>query len=401
MAYRVPQASAHPARPDHRCAPRSAARHNTQNNVLARNVLIAGASLGAVSLISAGLLLFGAQGPVASPFASSDAHSALKVALVDAAAPVVAQRDPRAAVLTSEALMTFAARTDTHDSVSRDTTVRDKTPSRRYEVASAGPDGGFDAAPAAAPKPLPIRLPMARPAQRDAVLASIPFPIPAPREHTTHQVLAYADTADTLTTGSLGVREISEPAHKVAVVPVVRVPLKPARPLTPHEKLFGTAGTPIVRLASLTPNDNLHLDMRDASPGELPHAPYDNRTAVYVISARKVYMPDGREFEAHSGLGDKMDDPRFVNVRMRGATPPHVYDLTLRESLFHGVEAIRMTPLGGDGAIFGRDGILAHTYMLGPNGQSNGCVSFRDYDAFLHAFKQGKVDRLAVIGKLD
>src|SRR4029077_19314868 len=89
--------------------------------------------------------------------------------------------------------------------------------------------------------------------------------------------------------------------------------------------------------------------------------------------------------------------PRFVQVRMRGATPPHVYDLTMRERLFHGVEAIRMTPLGGDEAIFGRDGILAHTYMLGPNGQSNGCVSFKDYDAFLEAFLRGEIDRLVVV----
>ena len=36
--------------------------------------------------------------------------------------------------------------------------------------------------------------------------------------------------------------------------------------------------------------------------------------------------------------------------------------------------------------MFGRDGILAHSYMLGPNGQSNGCLSFRDYPKFLRAF---------------
>jgi hypothetical protein len=112
-------------------------------------------------------------------------------------------------------------------------------------------------------------------------------------------------------------------------------------------------------------------------------------------------MPDGTVLEAHSGLGDKMDDPRFASVRMRGVTPPHVYDLKLRESLFHGVEAIRMLPMGGEDAIFGRDGILAHTYMLGPSGQSNGCVSFKDYDTFLDAFKAGKVNRLAVISRLD
>jgi hypothetical protein len=38
--------------------------------------------------------------------------------------------------------------------------------------------------------------------------------------------------------------------------------------------------------------------------------------------------------------------------------------------------------------------------MLGPNGQSNGCVSFRNYSRFLHAFKRGEVDRLVVVSRL-
>jgi hypothetical protein len=85
---------------------------------------------------------------------------------------------------------------------------------------------------------------------------------------------------------------------------------------------------------------------------------------------------------------------------MRGATPPHVYDLQPREELFHGVQALRMTPVG-DGDIFGRAGILAHPYMLGPNGDSNGCVSVKDYDAFLKAYQDGQIKRLAVVAKLD
>ena len=35
-------------------------------------------------------------------------------------------------------------------------------------------------------------------------------------------------------------------------------------------------------------------------------------TAVYDISARVVYLPDGERLEAHSGLGDKLDDPRYA-----------------------------------------------------------------------------------------
>ena len=38
--------------------------------------------------------------------------------------------------------------------------------------------------------------------------------------------------------------------------------------------------------------------------------------------------------------------------------------------------------------------------MMGDNGDSNGCVSIKDYDAFLKAFQEGKVTRLAVVSKL-
>jgi Protein of unknown function (DUF2778) len=125
----------------------------------------------------------------------------------------------------------------------------------------------------------------------------------------------------------------------------------------------------------------------------------DSRTAIYDITARTVYMPDGRRLEAHSGLDRRMDDPRYVHVRREGPTPPNVYNLSLRENLFHGVRAIRLTPVG-DGKMYGRDGILAHSYMLGPNGQSNGCVSFSDYPAFLNAFLRGEVTRLVVVERL-
>ena len=129
--------------------------------------------------------------------------------------------------------------------------------------------------------------------------------------------------------------------------------------------------------------------------------PYDRQTAVYDISAKTVYLPDGTKLEAHSGLGDKMDDVRSAPVRMRGVTPPHIYELSPREALFHGVPALRLNPIGGDDKIFGRDGLLAHTYMLGGNGQSNGCVSFKDYYAFLNAYKNQGIRKLAVVTKVE
>jgi Protein of unknown function (DUF2778) len=124
-----------------------------------------------------------------------------------------------------------------------------------------------------------------------------------------------------------------------------------------------------------------------------------SRTAIYDITARTVYLPNGRRLEAHSGLGDHMDDPRYVNARGTGPTPPNVYELKLRETLFHGVRAIRLVP-SDSSKMYGRDGILAHSYLLGPNGQSNGCVSFSDYPAFLDAFQRGDVNRLVVVERL-
>src|SRR4029453_19385646 len=88
-----------------------------------------------------------------------------------------------------------------------------------------------------------------------------------------------------------------------------------------------------------------------------------------------------------------MDDSRDVHVKRQGPTPPNTYKLIMREEPFHGVRAIRLVPVG-DGKMFGRDGLLAHSYMLGPNGQSNGCVSFSDYPAFLDAYLKGEGDRL-------
>jgi hypothetical protein len=119
--------------------------------------------------------------------------------------------------------------------------------------------------------------------------------------------------------------------------------------------------------------------------------------AVYDIRNAVVYMPNGEKLEAHSGLGTMVDKPRYVDEKNRGPTPPNTYKLVLRERRFHGVEAIRLLPVDGNNK-YGRNGLLAHTYMLrGGLAQSNGCVVFKDYQRFLHAFKNGRVNRLVVV----
>lgn len=168
-----------------------------------------------------------------------------------------------------------------------------------------------------------------------------------------------------------------------------------------QEKLWGKPeqqnGGGLLAYASADANFTASVPQDPTKGGQ---APYDRTTAVYDISAKTVYLPDGSRLEAHSGLGDNLDNPRSENIRMRGVTPPHMYDLKPREALFHGVPALRLNPVGGSEAIHGRDGLLAHTFMLGPGGDSNGCVSFRDYYAFLDAYRNKGIRKLAVVARI-
>jgi hypothetical protein len=213
-------------------------------------------------------------------------------------------------------------------------------------------------------------------------LQVVPLPVPRPPEFR----LPKASEAPRVATGPAFRRSRS-----------AALPTAPADDRSFFEKLFGVRRSPGPALgyaaldggvASVAPTTRL-------LPAPTPDTGL--ATAVYDISARVVYMPDGTRLEAHSGLGDKIDDPRYVHVRMRGATPPGTYHLTERERLFHGVRALRLNPVGGSAAIYGRAGLLAHTYLLGPNGDSNGCVSFKDYDKFLQAYLRGDVKRLVVV----
>jgi Protein of unknown function (DUF2778) len=179
-------------------------------------------------------------------------------------------------------------------------------------------------------------------------------------------------------------------AGKAAASPGTRAPASRSAAKLPPATAAAPVPTPAptkkIRTADLSQDPNLHVDAT-------------NKTAIYDISAHAVYLPNGRRLEAHSGLGPHMDDIRYVNLKARGPTPPNVYQLTLREEIFHGVRAIRLNPVD-ETKMYGRDGILAHTYMLGPNGQSNGCISFADYNAFLNAYLHGEIDHIVVVEHL-
>ncbi|WP_439499776.1 DUF2778 domain-containing protein [Bosea sp. (in: a-proteobacteria)] len=262
-----------------------------------------------------------------------------------------------------------------------------------WQRAEPASPASVEPAPAAEPPAAPVVAAEAAPPalpEASRLVAGTPLPLPRPAE------LALPKAQDT---PRVAERRLSRRMQAVAAVQP-----KPEDNRSFFEKLFGAqpSSKPAPALAYAAPQD----DVVDQSRGRrlsptLPGATVSAQaTAIYDISARTVYMPNGDRLEAHSGLGDKMDDPRYVHVRMKGATPPHVYDLKEREALFHGVRAIRLHPVGGSGKIHGRAGLLAHTYLLGPRGDSNGCVSFKDYEKFLQAYLRGEVKRLVVVASM-
>ena len=72
----------------------------------------------------------------------------------------------------------------------------------------------------------------------------------------------------------------------------------------------------------------------------------EDGTAIYDSGAHAVVLPNGSVLESHSGLGPLLDDPASVAMKDRGALPPQTYKLSLREAPFHGVRALRLTPIG-------------------------------------------------------
>ena len=286
----------------------------------------------------------------------------------------------------------------------------------------SGPASGFGTAPDTEPQeidlaPMTERAPLIAPRPAASVVVpAAPVHVPMPRRRPKIHVSELTPPPVAAAPPAIEAPPVVAPPPVVAAAPppvaappapvitaeAEPVPLPPSRPriakFAPDETTTGS-----IPLVAVTPEPKLKLaSLPPPAEADSPASAVDHRTAVYDIESATVYMPNGRKLEAHSGLGHMMDDPspQYIRTRMRGPTPPNVYVLTEREQLFHGVRAIRLTPVD-ERKMYGRDGMLAHTYMLGPNGQSNGCVSFKNYDAFLHAFLNGEVKRLVVVPRLD
>lgn len=236
-------------------------------------------------------------------------------------------------------------------------------------------------------------------------LANIPTPAAAPVD----------DPAPTIATASIPQKPQEEQQEVASLVPDdsaenrfnlvmqdpnFEAPLPMARPegwpKPPAPPASAKNEAPKQALAYASPNvdnEEMGLPRRAAAPQ------MQAGVAIYDISAHTVYMPDGTRFEAHSGLGQYRDNPKYKNVKTKGPTPPNTYKLSMRESPFHGVPALRMTPQYPN-KMYGRDGILTHTYLRRRPGDSAGCVAFKDYYKFLKYYKRGEIHTMIVVESL-
>lgn len=363
------------------------------------------------------------EAPVAAEVAKpEDAPRAARIDwLPDGMNRVAVARSGRVAAPSGAAPL--MARLDTHPTGLREARVARST--RLALAEPALPKSLADALHAAAPE---TAAPDVAPSEVAApMLASVPTPVPAPETQT--EVAALTPTplvtlpADNVPLPMPAQRPVAALASKPEVAPAARenstvraaastdlpvrgptpAPRPAAKPATPSQPM-----SPRYQLAYASPDTvNEGSDDGGGFFGKLfgggKHSPHNvgAGVAVYSIKDATVYMPGGQKLEAHSGMGQMTDNPHYTKVRMHGPTPPNVYKLTMRERLFHGVEAVRMLPVNR-GAMHGRDGMLAHTYMLrGRPGQSNGCVVFKNYAKFLRAFKAGKITKMVVVPTLD
>lgn len=187
---------------------------------------------------------------------------------------------------------------------------------------------------------------------------------------------------------------IGRPAANAMALAMASSPAKPAKPAT-------RTTAPVLAeddeddapkaLAFARPENPMKSTAR-----AVPWPDRGTKIAVYDITNGVVHMPNGEKLEAHSGIGNMRDNPKYAHVKMRGPTPPGTYKLSMREKLFHGVAAIRLTPTDGV-APLGRTGLLAHSYLLRVRGDSHGCVAFAEYDRFLKAFQRGDITHMIIV----
>jgi len=87
---------------------------------------------------------------------------------------------------------------------------------------------------------------------------------------------------------------------------------QPTREKATDQSAIGRSPRKPAAASTLVTAEKKRVRTAELSQDSLPFA--DSHTAVYDIAAHTVYMPNGRRLEAHSGLGNLMDDPSLVRM---------------------------------------------------------------------------------------
>jgi hypothetical protein len=327
--------------------------------------------------------------------AAAVVQNALKVALADAAArPVINAAEIAAATDFMPRSQVASATPDVANEKPVDVALVGSTASLTESATAIPQPASTSSTPDVGPMEKAVGVALADAASPVADDGFMP-PVPSARPTAAGTSTQTTSVADNLSTEDPFNLVMANRVQSSDEDPLDSVPLPASRPRSPAEDRFRRPAEHVLAYAKA--DDGMTDDAPTFNNAiSLPGG--HNRVAVYDISAGTVYLPSGEKLEAHSGMGNMIDNPRYVSQHNRGPTPPSTYGLTLRESLFHGVQALRLTPVGGN--VYGRTGLLAHTYMLGRRGDSNGCVVFKDYRRFLAAYQRGEVTRMVVVPRL-
>ena len=175
-------------------------------------------------------------------------------------------------------------------------------------------DAATSPSPVTAPEPVSVPQPPSPPHAGPELTKSAPLPssrLPV-RAQEKHGAVRSAD------------RRAAPQAIAAAVNPA------PADPDNRNffQKLFDMPQQPSGPVLAYAQPEDGSISSRPAYNASVAVPPSDGNTAIYDIAAHTVYMPNGERLEAHSGLGNRLDDPSHVNEKI--AAQRRLMFMTLR-----------------------------------------------------------------------
>ncbi len=163
------------------------------------------------------------------------------------------------------------------------------------------------------------------------------------------------------------------------------VPAPPTRPID-----LNVAAPAVVALApSPTPGPEKKTDGVELAPKPPALNQFDRFTAVYDLMAHTVFLPDGSRLEAHSGLGPLGTIPPMSWKRTGARRRRMNMNSRCARACSTACRRCGSIPSAGRMRSMAAPGCSPTPTCWGPDGDSNGCVSFKNYDAFLAAFQSG------------